>query len=181
MTDLVIRHARVEEYPAIGDLTHAAYTHDYTDLPEDYEDNLRHPERLLEEYDIWVAEQNDRVVGVVSVRHEGLAVDGWIAPDELYFRLLAVAPSARGRGIGIALVEHTIVLARQRGAANVMMNSGPNMRAAHALYRKLGFIEPPERQKIEEIDGESVQFFTFVLPTTVQEHAGSVNERIQEA
>lgn len=101
-------------------------------------------------------------MGVVSIRREGLHEEGWIEADELYFRLLAVAPSARGTGIGQALVEHAFDLARERGAARVTMNSGPQMLAAHALYRKLGFTEPGDRKRFVENDGRVVQLHTFV-------------------
>lgn len=162
MAELVIRKARESEFRAVGEVTLAAYAHDYDDLSDDYIDGLRHPERLVSEYETWVAERDGQVVGAVSIRHEGLHEEGWIEPDELYFRLLAVAPSARGTGVGQALVEHAFALARARGAARVSMNSGPQMRAAHALYRKLGFAEPAGRQRLIEDGGRRIQLHTFV-------------------
>ncbi len=179
MAELVIRRADESEFPLVGEVTHAAYAYDYDDLPDDYVDDLRHPERLAAEYDTWVAERDGVILGAISIRHAGLHEEGWINSDELYFRLLAVAPSARRTGLGAALIEHAFALARQRGAVRVSMNSGPQMRGAHALYRKLGFAEPDDRQRLVEIDGESVQLHTFVRdvdPAPACEHAARVGE-----
>ncbi|WP_159607584.1 GNAT family N-acetyltransferase, partial [Agromyces humi] len=71
---------------------------------------------------------------------------------ELDFRLLAVDPSARGRGVGALLTRHVIELARLRGLDRVVMNSGPQMVGAHALYAKLGFSRLHDRER-EIVDG----------------------------
>jgi ribosomal protein S18 acetylase RimI-like enzyme len=159
-----IRPARHDEYPAIGELTHAAYSHDYSDLPEDYKERLRHPELLLDDYDIWVATEpsDGTLLGTIAILRAGIDNDGRLNDDELYFRLLAVAPAARGRGIGQALTKHTVELARQRGLAKVVLNSGENMVGAHALYRKLGFAAAEERQSTIVHDRGTVQLYTFV-------------------
>src|SRR4051812_42265691 len=41
-TGIRIRSAAASEYAAIGELTHAAYTHDYDDLPAHYREELKH-------------------------------------------------------------------------------------------------------------------------------------------
>ncbi|ALJ18668.1 GNAT family N-acetyltransferase [Microbacterium sp. No. 7] len=162
MTDLVIRRVQDDEFAAVGEVTYAAYAHDYDDLTDDYIDGLRHPERLRPEYETWLAERDGRIVGAISIRHAHLFEEGWIERDELYFRLLAVAPSARGTGVGQALIAHAFDLARERGAVRVTMNSGPQMRGAHALYRKLGFTEPSDRQRLVTHGDRTVQLHTFV-------------------
>ncbi len=162
MSDVSIRQATAADLPAVGELTFAAYTFDYPELPADYQLSLRHPEELLAEYDIWIAEDDSGFVGVVSVRHAP-GQPGWIEDDELYFRLLAVSPDARRRGIAQALIAHVFTLAAAAGKVRVSMNSGPEMLGAHALYRRLGFIEPPGRQHdITEDDGHVFHLHTFV-------------------
>ncbi|MGB4779344.1 GNAT family N-acetyltransferase [Microbacterium sp.] len=161
MTELVIRKATEIDFDAVGEVTHDAYAHDYDDLSDEYRENLRHPERLVAEYQTWVAERDGRLVGVISIRHAELHEPGWIEPDELYFRLLAVSPAARGTGIGQALIEHAFDVARERGAVSVVMNSGPQMKGAHALYRKLGFIEPADRQRFVDDGGVRIRLHTF--------------------
>ncbi len=47
--------------------------------------------------------------------------------------------SARGRGIGDALMTRAIDIAREKGANAVALTSNPTRMAANALYQKLGF------------------------------------------
>lgn len=165
MTTPLIRPARPDEYPAIGELTHAAYTTDYTDLPAHYRDELKHPEALLDDFEFFVAEDtgSGQLLGTIALLRPGRDQGGQIAQDELYFRLLATHPAARGRGIGIALTQFALDQAAQRGQRAVVMNSGPDMLGAHALYRKLGFRREAEREGIVELpDGRSFQLLTFV-------------------
>jgi len=59
-------------------------------------------------------------------------------------RLVAVAPEARGRGLAKALVEECIRRARARGAAEVGLHTSKSMRAAMAMYARMGFVRAPE-------------------------------------
>lgn len=159
-----IRPAGADELQRIGELTHAAYSHDYADLPADYSEQLRHPERLLEDFEVFVAvDAAGGFVGTIAILRDGRDNGGRTTADELYFRLLATAPHARGRGIGAALTTFAIGLARSRGRARVVMNSGPYMVGAHALYVKLGFARVSEREGVVIVDGRELQLLTFVI------------------
>ena len=161
-----IRPATEGEYAAIGELTHAAYANDYSDLPDDYREQLKHPETLLDAFDFFVAEDavTAELVGTIALLRAGHDQHGRIAPHELYFRLLATHPSARGRGIGAELTRFALAEARRRGQRAVVLNSGPEMLGAHALYRKLGFSRRSEREEIIVLpDGRELELMTFVL------------------
>lgn len=58
---------------------------------------------------------------------------------------LFVCPSARGRGIGAALVEAVLVEARARGHRRVLLDVRASNRPARALYERLGFVLTDER------------------------------------
>lgn len=47
--------------------------------------------------------------------------------------------SARGQGIGEALMQRAIETAREKGASNIALTSNPLRVAANALYLKMGF------------------------------------------
>lgn len=66
---------------------------------------------------------------------------------EAEFRVLAVAPEGRGRGIGEALVDASVQRAREEGASAVVIWSQPTMHAAHRLYGRMGFVRAPERDQ----------------------------------
>ena len=47
--------------------------------------------------------------------------------------------SARGQGIGDALMNYAINLAREKGAQNISLTSNPMREAANRLYLRVGF------------------------------------------
>lgn len=65
--------------------------------------------------------------------------------DEAEFHLLAVHPEARGRGIGRALVDMGLQLARTRGWSQLVLSTQPRMTGAQALYTGAGFARAPDR------------------------------------
>lgn len=150
--EVVIRPVRPEEYDAAASVLVTAYDHDYT-LTEEYRENLRSIEHWATAQQVWVAVDPDPAPGipnllglVITPRPDGPPIAPLARAGELDFRLLAVHPSARRRGIGELLTHHVIALARSRGATAVVMNSGPDMIAAHRLYARLGFSRLPERE-----------------------------------
>jgi GNAT superfamily N-acetyltransferase len=58
---------------------------------------------------------------------------------ECYLAELYVVPGMRGRGLGRALMEAAIELAREWGADHMDLGTGEQDHAARALYESLGF------------------------------------------
>lgn len=58
---------------------------------------------------------------------------------------MRAVPAARGRGVGFAILDHIVRLARERGytALKLETGTGPLFAAAHALYRRYGFVPCP--------------------------------------
>jgi ribosomal protein S18 acetylase RimI-like enzyme len=142
-----IRHARQEEYGAVGELTVAAYA-GYLDGADDpYADELRNAEARALEAELWVAVAQDdhRVLGTVTICLEGSPWREIGRPDEGEFRMLAVAPEAQGQGVGLTLTRFCLDRFREVGATGVVLSTLPEMTAAHRIYERLGFERTPER------------------------------------
>ena len=86
-----------------------------------------------------------RVVGSVALVLAGDFGEVTRSPEEAAFRMLAVDPDARGRGVGEALVRTCLDRARAAGRARMVLSTGELMTAAHRLYERLGFQRLPER------------------------------------
>lgn len=151
-SSLTIRLVTPAEYADAGRLTAEAYRRSYEDLSEEYLDSLADVEARVAQGEVWVALDGDEMVGTVWTPRPGERLSPLAAEDEVDFRQLAVAPAARGRGIGAALTRHVIALARSRGVHRVVMNGGPEMLGAHALYLKLGFRRLTEREHPVEVE-----------------------------
>lgn len=162
---LIIRIATPEDYEVAGRVTEEAYSSSYSELSPAYLQSLRDVAARVELGDVWVAAESDgTVVGTVWVPRPGETLSELAQEGELDFRQLAVAPSARGRGVGEALTRHVLALAEERGVERVVMNSGPEMLGAHALYAKLGFRRLTEREhRIEVEPGRFLDLLAFGL------------------
>jgi len=147
MSDVLIRLADPGEYETIGELSEAAYSHDFA-ISDHYRESLRDVAARAVEHEVWVAvdRHTGQLLGTVVTPRPGGHISELGQDGELDFRMLAVAPAARRRGIGRLLVEHVIALAAERGATRVVMNSGPQMTGAHQLYYSMGFTRRPERE-----------------------------------
>ena len=133
-----IRRALPEELEEVGRLTAEIYVSD------GYVIELVDTPRRAREAEIWVAVDDGQVLGSVTFAPVGSAYREIGRDDEGEFRMLAVSPAARGRGIGRALVERCVQRSRELGYAGVRMSSMDVMTSAHRIYERLGFTRVPE-------------------------------------
>ncbi len=63
----------------------------------------------------------------------------WHVADEAHVINVAVAPEARRRGIGRALVDHLVRYAREHGIAKILLEVRASNAAAIGLYERAGF------------------------------------------
>jgi ribosomal protein S18 acetylase RimI-like enzyme len=166
--DITIRQAREAELAAAGELTAQAYLADgMLDYGEadPYLARLRDARRRAAHAALLVALGVDgEVIGTVTYVEEGGEFAEVSAVGEAEFRMLAVAPVARGRGIGEALVRECVRRARHAGKKRVVLSSSSQMHTAHRLYTRLGFVRTPERDWKPVPDLDALQVFALELP-----------------
>lgn len=100
----------------------------------------------------WIAEIDGQNVGhIFLVKHPE-------DPGTAKLRLLFVEPSARGRGLGDALVKECIQFARSAGYRKITLWTQSMLAAAHAIYKKAGFrliSQEPHRSFGKDLIGET--------------------------
>lgn len=142
---MLVRRARLEDLTAVGEVTVAAYA-EFTDGPDDsYLERLRDAAGRDRDAELWVAELDGAVVGTVTLAPEGSVWREIGRTGEGEFRMLAVSPDARRRGVGEALMALVLERFRELGMQAVALSSLASMSAAHRVYARSGFARLPER------------------------------------
>lgn len=146
MHEIEVRTARPEEHDTVGALTLAAYTADgFVDPDGRYASMLRDAARRASDAALLAAIHGDAVVGTVTYCPPGAPITNIAGPGEAEIRMLAVAPTARRRGVGEALVRACVERARANRLRGIVLSSQPGMTAAHRVYERLGFVRTPDR------------------------------------
>ena len=147
---LTIREARPDELQAVHELTRRAYAEYATTMdPTSWaalsgaiDAGLASDQKM----DRIVAVEGDTIVGSALLlaptedAYKGFGVRV-TAPE---VRLVAVEPSARGRGIARALMDECLRRARASGATEIGLHTSRSMQAAIRMYEGMGFERAPE-------------------------------------
>ena len=167
MSSYVLRDARPDEREKVADVTRRAYA-EFADVmtPTAWKALESAVERVLRDSGAGqciVADDDGRIVGSVFLYPGGTAAyDDRAALSAPEFRLLSVAPNARGRGIGRALVEECVRRARGWGARELGLHTSKSFTAAIAMYQAMGFARAPERD-FQPDGAEVVEGFRLAL------------------
>ncbi|MEE1825516.1 GNAT family N-acetyltransferase [Streptomyces sp. BE20] len=150
--DLIIRPAQAEDEKELSALNRAAWTWlaDVAPRPDegaDVFDERHSPDQFL------LAVLADRVVGYVRVvPPTPLASNAHVRQ----IQGLAVDAGARGRGVGVALVEAACAAAREQGARRLTLRVLGHNAPARSLYERCGFVVEGSMAEEFLIDGRYV-------------------------
>ncbi|KIL48422.1 GNAT family N-acetyltransferase [Jeotgalibacillus campisalis] len=160
-----IRKARKEEVPLIRKQRVDAYREHTISISAEHWQALK--KAITSEadqqpgVDLLVAESEGKIVGSVALFPAKTdAYEGFTdALDYPELRVLAVSSEARGKGVGSALIQACIDLAKERGSNAIGLHTGSFMGSAIALYEKHGFERLPEHDFEPANDGVIVKAF----------------------
>jgi len=133
--DLAVRRADVADAETIGRLLH--------DFNSEFEEPTPGPRALAERVRQLLA-GGETAVLLGGAGPDGVAVLRfrpaiWTESLECYLAELYVVPERRGQGLGRALMEVAIELARKKGANHMDLGTSEDDVAARGLYERLGF------------------------------------------
>lgn len=159
-----MRRAEPDEFAIVGELTVKAYRAQAAMAPDDpYYDLLGDAAGRATHAELYVAvDEAGTLLGTVTWCPSGSRYRELSGDEEGEFRALAVAPAARGRGVGEILVRHCVQLGDAAGFAAIVISTAEWMHAAHRLYQRLGFVEAPERDWSPRADVR-LRAFVFAL------------------
>jgi ribosomal protein S18 acetylase RimI-like enzyme len=142
-----IRPAEPDELALVGEMTLAAYVADgHTTVDDSYADELRAADQRAQQAQLVVAAApHGDLLGTVTFVLPGTPWAEVSRPGEAEFRMLAVPPEHRGRGVGSALAQWCVDRAREQGCTAVALSTLPEMATAHRMYERMGFARAPER------------------------------------
>jgi len=149
VSSILVRDARPNELDATGALMVAAYAQFSPSLPAHawraYEDEIRDVRRRLAAAALIVVEDAGQLRGAVTYYPDATKETNTPWPASwAVFRLLAVDPQARGRGLGRVLTEECIRRARATGRDALGLHTTHLMEVARAMYERIGFVRIPE-------------------------------------
>lgn len=142
------REATPDEYAEAGRVTAEAYREFIRPGDQDWE---RYLERIADvearagRTTIVVAVEDGRVLGSLTLELGARMLDGGgeeqrpLLPEEAHIRMLGVDPAARARGVARALMWEAETRARAAGKTLMTLNTTQRMKAAQAMYERLGY------------------------------------------
>jgi ribosomal protein S18 acetylase RimI-like enzyme len=133
--DPAVRIAGAAEAAQIGRLLHD-FNREFGEPTPGVDRLARRVEALLESGETSILLAGGAPDGLAVLRFRPAI---WSQTLECYLAELYVIPSMRGRGLGRALMQAAIELARSRGADHMELGTGEQDVAARALYESLGF------------------------------------------
>jgi ribosomal protein S18 acetylase RimI-like enzyme len=150
MAELVIREARPEDDPVVGEILVSGYLTRYAQkmpevrLTERRKAELRDVASKRKQSLVLVAELEGKVIGTVGVWAPGAAEsEAWL-PEACDLRHLAFDPAVQGRGLSGPLLDEAERRARAMGAKYVCLHVRRGNKGVANLYMRRGYVRAPE-------------------------------------
>lgn len=175
---MIIRNAKVSEFKSLGALLVEVYSKlegfPKADAQPEYYEMLANIGELAAQphTELLVAVANDKLLGGVvyfsDMLYYGAGGTAKKQKNASGFRLLAVAPDARGLGVGKQLIHACIDKAKAHQHKEVLIHSTKSMQVAWGMYERIGF----ERAADLDFLQGNLEVFGFrlpLLPETIQD------------
>lgn len=150
-----IREAYPDEYVALGQLMVDVYSKlegfpGPTEIPQYYHilknvgDFTKKPKVKLFVAVSTTGEVDGGLVYFGDMKYYGAGGKATTSQNAAAFRLLAVNPEIRGKGLGKLLIELCMTQAKKEGFDYLVIHSTKSMMTAWKMYERMGFVRFPE-------------------------------------
>jgi ribosomal-protein-alanine N-acetyltransferase len=143
---LVIRKMTLDDVPAVVDLDQRSFSLPWPERSFRFELTDNPASRG------WVAELDDKVVGMIVV---------WLMVDEAHVATLATHPDFRRQGIAKRLLLHALRDLMAEGARSSFLEVRESNLAAQEMYRKFGYRETGRRRRYYRDNDEDAILMTL--------------------
>ena len=143
---LVVRKMTIEDVPAAHAIDVSSFTLPWPERSFRFEVTDNPAARC------WVAEMDDRVVGMLVL---------WIIVDEAHIASLATHPEFRRQGIAKQLLVEALDNAYSEGARIAFLEVRASNEAARRMYQKFGFEEVGRRERYYKDNNEDAILMTL--------------------
>ena len=150
---MVVRAVHPEEFDALGTLTVAAYQALLgPDMDPGYVEELADVAGRAALVDVLVeVDEDGRLLGGVTYIPGPGPMAWFTGAGDAGMRMLAVEPSAQGRGVGARLVAACVDRAAAAGKNRLLLHTTAPMTVAHRIYERAGFRRDPDHDHV--LDG----------------------------
>jgi ribosomal-protein-alanine N-acetyltransferase len=143
---LTVKPLRAEDVPAVAAIHVTAFSERVEHSLARAAASLR--EELVRPWaSVWVAWRGPEAVGAIVL---------WVVADEVHLLDVATHPESRRQGVGRALVEQAIAVARTHGAKRLFLEVRRSNEAAIGLYKAAGFEEVGVRRRYYPDDEDAL-------------------------
>lgn len=130
-----IRQAKAADTPDVARLMKQLETFAHGEVGPGVEGRFKFM-LTLSNFNVCVAEEDEQVIGLITA---SLRPTLWHAGPVALIDELIVDQTARGQGVGKALIDAIVVWARKRGASEIEVSTEQDNEAAQAYYLRHGF------------------------------------------
>lgn len=136
---------------ALATLAFEQFKDAYDDWPT-FQSKIANMSSLAEIGEIIVAEAENQIVGAVAYVGPGTVKADFFRQEWPIMRMLVVAPTFRGLGIGRVLAEECFLRAQRDGASVFALHTSKIMQIALPMYQRMGFKWVSDAPKIHGVE-----------------------------
>jgi [ribosomal protein S18]-alanine N-acetyltransferase len=141
-----IRRMTMEDVPEVVEIDRSSFTLPWSERA------FRHEVTENAGARCWVLTEGGRVISTAII---------WMILDEAHVATIATHPHFRRRGFAKALLTHSLLAAREEGAAQALLEVRAHHEAAQRIYREIGFVEVGRRPRYYRDNGEDAVLMTL--------------------